>query len=85
MLALGPDPAPVLAAFELLKALLTPSDNQDPALQGILSINTRLAAVETDLVNQITGGTNAVPNPPVTFNTNMTPRAAGQGDATCDS
>lgn len=85
MLALGPDPAPVLAAFELLKALLTPSDNQDPALQGILSINTRLAAVETDLVNQITGGTNAVPNPPVTFNSNMTPRAAGQGDATCDS
>ena len=84
MLAVGPNPAPVLAAFDLLKALLTPSTNADPALAGIRSINTQLAAVETDLVNRITGGTNAVENASVTFNANMTPRAAGAGDATCD-
>lgn len=84
MLAVGPNPAPVLAAYELLKSLFTSSANDDPALAGIRSINTQLAAVETDLVNRITGGTNAVANPSVTFNTNMTPRAVGSGDATCD-
>lgn len=84
MLAVGPNPAPILAAFELLKSLLTPSTSDDPALAGIRSINTQLAEAEADLVNQITGGTNAVLNPSITFNTNMTPRAAGAGDATCD-
>lgn len=84
VLAVGPDPAPILAAFELLKALFTPGSHADPALAGIRSINTQLAAAEADLVNRITGGTNAIANPSITFNANMTPRAPGQGDATCD-
>jgi hypothetical protein len=84
ILATGPDPAPILAFWNLLQLLLAPVSNTDPALLGIQSINTQLATVEADLVSQITGGTNNPLNPSVTFNEDMTPRGAGEGDSTCD-
>lgn len=84
LLAIGPDPAPVLAAYEFLKLLFEGTDNSDPALAGIQSINTALAEVEAGLVARITGGTNAVSNPSNVFNEDMSPRPVGSGDSTCD-
>ena len=84
IVAVSPSEASVLAAWNLLRLLFAPTDATDPALVGIRSINTQLAQVEADLVSQITGGTNNPLNPSVTFNEDMTPRGAGEGDSTCD-
>lgn len=84
VLALGPDPIPVMTAYEFLKTLFSGIGGADPALAGIQSINTTLATVEANLVARITGGTNSTDNPSNTFNADMTPRTAGSGDSTCD-
>jgi len=83
-LAVGPDPAPIVAALELLSLLFSPAANVSPELVGIQSINTELAAVEAGLLAQLGGGTNSTLSSPNTFNADMTARVLGTGDSTCD-
>lgn len=84
LLTVGPDPTRIAKAFSLLQQFFTSTSTEDPALTGINSINTQLAEIETALINQITGGTNSPGVSSVTFNADMTVRAPGQGDASCD-
>lgn len=80
VLAVGPDPAPIEAAFALLKAIFTSQNSGDPALAGIESINGELDAIEAALVAELSSAT----IPSVTFNADMSPREPGTGDASCD-
>lgn len=77
-LAAGPDPAPVLAAYELLKLLFDPTSDDDPALAGIQSVNAELAKAEATLLDQVTA-------PPAsnTFGQDMAPLPPGTPDFNC--
>lgn len=83
-LAVAPNAAAIDPVIELLKLLFAPTADADPVLQGIESINTDLAAAEANLIAQITGGSGLPAAPANTFNQDLTPRAPGQGDSTCD-
>lgn len=76
VLAVGPDAGPVQAAFALLQSIFM-NQESNPALDGIASIDGELAEIEATLVAEITE-TSTV------FNPDMTPRAPGSGDASCD-
>ena len=79
VLSVGPDPAPIQAAFSLLSSIFTPGNTKDPALRGIEEVNGMLDELEAELTNALTE-----PTPSITFNQDMTPREPGRGDASCD-
>lgn len=80
VLAVGPDPAPIAAAFALLQAIFTTQNSLDPALEGINAVEGELDQLEAELIAELTGST----VPSVTFNEDLTPRPAGSGDSSCD-
>lgn len=85
LLAVGPNPQDIVNAVNLLNSLFnsqTPDTPTQHVLDGINSITTQVAAVEQNLLTQLTNGINLSPS--LTFNQNMTPRPAGQGDFACD-
>jgi len=75
LLCVGPDPAPIAAAFALFTALFGPPADSE-ALAGINSISAGLTTVEQALIDEIQ-------TPSVAFGTDMLPRPPGQGDASC--
>ncbi len=83
-LAVAPNAAAIDPVIELLKLLFAPTAGADPVLQGIESVNTQLATAEANLIAQITGGSGLPAVPANTFNQDLTARAPGQGDSTCD-
>ena len=80
VLAVGPDALPIQAAFSLLLSIFTPQNSEDPALEGIRSVEGELDALETQLAAELTNAT----VPSLTFNSDMSPREPGAGDASCD-
>lgn len=79
-LVAGPNPAAIAAAFALLGALFTPASS-DPVLEGIAAVATSVAVVEAELLAQLQAPVNT---PSLTFNADMSPRAPGEGDASCE-
>jgi hypothetical protein len=73
LLCVGPDPAPIAAAFAMLQGLFGPPSSND-ALAGIDSIQTALAEAEAAVAAQLD---------PVAFGSDMQPRPPGEPDASC--
>jgi len=73
LLCVGPDPAPIAAAFAMLQGLFGPPTTDD-ALAGIESIQTTLAQAEAAVATELA---------PVAFGEDMRPRPIGEPDASC--
>jgi len=73
LLCVGPDPAPIAAAFDMLEGLFGSSADNE-ALAGLESIQTSLTEVEAAL---------AAAAPSVAFDESMQPRPPGEPDASC--
>jgi len=84
VLAVAPDPTQVEKALNAMLALFQPSSTPDPILAGIQSVQTTLATVEKTLIDAIQGGGEDRTQMSRVFNTDMTPRPVGSGDAGCD-
>jgi hypothetical protein len=76
LLLTGPSPDAFARAWALLSSLLGGPEEEDPVVAGINSIRAGVEAAAATL-------TDAPPS--VTFNEDMTPRAPGQGDASCET
>jgi hypothetical protein len=73
LLCVGPDPAPIAAAFSMLEGLFGPPSSND-TLAGINSIQTALIQAEAAIAAQLD---------PIAFGVDMTPRPHGEPDASC--
>lgn len=83
VLAVGPNPGPILVAYNLLLALFAGQVTNE-ALAGIESVSTSLAEVEQALIDQIQGGGTATAEDPIALSTSMEPRPRGEPDASCE-
>lgn len=75
VLVAAPSEAAFLRAWTMLELLFGPATEDDPVVAGVRAIQ---AGIEATLPTE----TPAVPSN--TFNADMTPRAPGRGDASCD-
>ena len=64
-----------LRAWALVELLFGPADAEDPVVAGVRSVEAEIARAAVVLTN---------PEPSRTFNEDMSPRPAGQGDASCE-
>lgn len=76
LLLTGPNPDAFARAWALLGSLLGGPEEEDPIVAGINSIRAGVEAAAPLLTDT---------PPSVTFNEDMTPRAPGEGDASCES
>lgn len=73
ILCVGPDPAPINAAFAMLTSLFGPP-TPDEASEGIEAIQTTLIQAEAAVAAQLD---------PIAFDEHMVPRPRGEPDASC--
>lgn len=73
LLCVGPDPAPIAAAFAMLEGLFGSSGDSE-ARTGLESIQTALTEVEASLTAEAA---------PIAFDESMQPRPPGEPDASC--
>lgn len=73
LLCVGPDPAPISAAFSMLSGLFGATEDNE-ALAGIESIQATLTQVETTIAAELD---------PIAFDESMQPRPRGESDASC--
>lgn len=83
LLAVGPSDQAIRGAAAAFEALFGAAGGLEPAVAGIDSILEQATTIEAELIGALNAG--AAPSEPSrTFNDDLSPRAPGEGDASCD-